>query len=55
MPILPFPPCLHEPHPCPHESSQSRVPQWAAPSAHSFLEDDSLYLLKESEAKFKLD
>lgn len=30
-------------------------PQWAPPSAHSFLEDDSLYLLKESEAKFKLD
>ncbi|XP_049716745.1 post-GPI attachment to proteins factor 3 isoform X3 [Elephas maximus indicus] len=31
------------------------VPQWAPLLAHSFLEDDSLYLLKESETKLKLD
>ncbi|KAK2111835.1 Post-GPI attachment to proteins factor 3 [Saguinus oedipus] len=54
VPIQPFPPCLPAP-PRPHTSSQSCVPQWAPPLAHSFLEDDSLYLLKESEAKFKRD
>lgn len=53
-PIRPLPACLHSPHPAPREPLRA-VPQWAPPSAHSFLEDDSLYLLKESEAKFKLD
>ena len=42
--------------PAPRGRSQScPLPQWAPPSALSFLEDDSLYLLKESEAKVKLD
>lgn len=31
------------------------VPQWAHLYTHRFLEDDSLYLLKESGAMFKLD
>lgn len=48
---LPAPPA-----PAPRGRSQScALPQWAPPSTHSFLEDDSLYLLKESEAKVKLD
>ncbi|XP_058416860.1 post-GPI attachment to proteins factor 3 isoform X2 [Diceros bicornis minor] len=53
-PGRPLPACLHSPHPAPRWPLRA-VPQWASPSAHSFLEDDSLYLLKESEAKFKLD
>ena len=48
---LPAPPAR-----TPRGRSQScALPQWAPPSTHSFLEDDSLYLLKESEAKVKLD
>lgn len=31
------------------------LPQWARLYTHRFLEDDSLYLLKESGAMFKLD
>lgn len=49
----PRPACLHYPTPPPGDALRAE-PQQAPPLTHSFLEDDSLYLLKESEAKFKL-
>ena len=56
-PVTPHQASLPAPRPpAPRGRSQScPLTQWAPPSALSFLEDDSLYLLKESEAKVKLD